>query len=85
MEVEEAWAFEVVGDEGYVVGVVIGEAAEEEEGEEDVLVGVSRIGFGMEGVLVRGKGEVGLEGKSEVLWSGGIRCDFEALLGPEES
>ncbi len=47
MEVEEACAFEVVGDEGYVGGVVIGEAAEEEEGEEGVLVGVGRIGFGM--------------------------------------
>ena len=67
MKVEEACAFEVMRYEGYVGGVVVGEAAEEEEGEEGVLVGVGRIGFGMEGVLVRGKGEVGVEGKSEVL------------------
>ena len=54
MEVQEACAFEVVRDEGYVGGIVVGEAAEEEEGEEGVLVGVGCIGFGMEGVLVRG-------------------------------
>ena len=85
VEVEETCAFEVVRDEGYVGGVVVGEAAEEEEGEEGVLVGVGRIGFGMEGVLVRGKGEVGLKGKSEVLWCGGIRCYFETFLGLGES
>lgn len=62
MQVEETCAFEVVRYEGNVGGVVIGEAAEEEEGEEGVLVGVGCIGFGMEGVLVRGKGEVGVEG-----------------------
>ena len=85
MEVEEACAFEIVRYDGYVVGVVVGKAAEEEEGEEGVLVGVGSIGFGMEGVLVRGKGEVGVEGKSEILWSGGIRCNFETFWGPEES
>ncbi len=72
MEVEEACTFEVVGDEGYVGRVVVGEAAEEEEGEEGVLVGVCRVGFGMEGVLVMGEGEVGVESKSEILRSGGV-------------
>ena len=84
MEVEEACAFEIVRYEGYVCGVVVGEAAEEEEREEGVLVGVGCIGFRMEGVLVRGKGEMGVEGKSEVLWSGGIRCNFGTFLGLEE-
>ncbi len=36
-------------------------------------------------MLVRGKGEVGVEGKSEVLWSGDIRCDFEVFLGQGNS
>ena len=51
--------------------VVVGEAAEEEEGEEGVLIRVCRVGFGMDGVLVMGEGEVGVEGKSEVLRSRG--------------
>ena len=80
MKVEEACAFEVVRYEGCVGGVVVGETAEEEERKEGVLVGVGCIGFRLEGVLVRGKVEVGMEGKSEVLWSGGIRSDYETFL-----
>lgn len=73
MEFEEACAFEVVGNEGDVCRVVVGEAAEEDKGEEDVLIGFCRVCLGMEGVLVRGEGEVGVEGKSEVLWSEGYQ------------
>lgn len=69
MEFKEACAFEVVGNDGDVRRVVVGEAAEEDKGEEDILKGFCRVGFGMEGVLVWGEGEVGVEGKSEVLSS----------------
>ena len=48
----------------------MGEAAEEDKREEDVLIRFCCVGLGIEGVLVRGKDEVGVEGKSEVLWSG---------------
>lgn len=72
MEVEEACALEVMGNDGNVFRVVVGDAAEEDEGEEDVLIGFCRVGLWMEGVLVRGNAEVGVEGKSEVLWSGAV-------------
>ena len=62
-----------MGDDGDVRRVVVGEVAEPDEGEEDILIGFCRVGLGMEGVLVRGEGEVGVEGKSEVLWSGGYQ------------
>ena len=41
---------------------MVGEAAEEDKGEEDVLIGFCCVGLGMERVLVRGNGEVGVEG-----------------------
>ena len=82
MQVKKPCAFEVVRDDGYMFWVMVGEAVEEEEGEQRVLVGVGSTGFGMEGVLVGGKGEVRVEGKSEVLWKGGIRCDIiKTFLG----
>ena len=77
MEFEEACAFEVVGNDGDICRVVVGKAAEEDKGEEDVLVGFCRVDLGLESVLVRRQGEVGLEGKSKVLWSGGNQTYFK--------
>ena len=40
----------------------MGEAAEEDKGEEDVLIGFCCVGLGVEGVLVRREGEMRVEG-----------------------
>ena len=60
MQIKETSAFEFVGYERYVLWVDCGEGAEEEDGEEDVLVGVC----GMRFVCYEGGG--GGDGEGEV-------------------
>lgn len=84
MEFEEAFAFEVVGNEGNMCRIVVGEAAELNNGEEDVLIRFCCVGLGMEGVLVRMEGELGVQGKSEVLWSGGLSDVVSRCFGTRE-
>ena len=54
VQVEEAGAFEGVGDERDLSGVAGGEGVEMEDGEEEVLVGVCGVGFGRYALVVLG-------------------------------
>lgn len=67
MQLDEARAFEGVGDEGDVGWVGGCEGVEAEEGEEEVLVGVGGVGFGAGALVVAGG-----EAAGEVLRGGGL-------------